>query len=217
MPETRGTVRFRRLGVADRTAVSRTAAAAFAGNQFYETALGMRADDLPTYWDALFRLLLADPCAAVYALERDGSVVAAAAVVFPGFPRARLAVRFLWALLRHLGVSHLVRYLQFVRAYERAMRPAAAEAAAEARGYWLFVDSGATSAGAGSRLVQEAMAVVSGLGFTLYTAFVDASNGPLLAFYRRHGFTVLPPFDFFGHRAARAEYRQPTRQEPTAC
>jgi ribosomal protein S18 acetylase RimI-like enzyme len=177
----------------------------------------MNARDLPVYWDALFQLLLADPRAAVYALERDTSVIAATAVVFAGFPSPGLALRFLGDLVRRLGVRHVIRYLRFVRAYERAMRSPAAEGSAEARAYWLFVDPRAGSAGAGSRLVREVMAVLSALGYTLYTGFVDASNRPLLAFYRRHGFTVLPAFDFFGHRAARIERRPSAREEPAPC
>jgi ribosomal protein S18 acetylase RimI-like enzyme len=217
VPETVGAVRLRRLRPADRAAVSSIAAAAFAGNRFYEAALGMNARDLPVYWDALFQLLLADPRAAVYALERDTSVIAATAVVFAGFPSPGLALRFLGDLVRRLGVRHVIRYLRFVRAYERAMRSPAAEGSAEARAYWLFVDPRAGSAGAGSRLVREVMAVLSALGYTLYTGFVDASNRPLLAFYRRHGFTVLPAFDFFGHRAARIERRPSAREEPAPC
>jgi ribosomal protein S18 acetylase RimI-like enzyme len=217
MPDAPSITRFRQLGPRDRPAVARVAAAAFAGNRFYATALGMSADDLPRYWDALFQLLLADPRAAVYALERDASVIAATAVVFPGFPTPRLAARFLWGLVRRLGVRHVVRYLRFVRAYERVMRLPPAEALAEARGYWLFVDPRAAGAGAGSRLVREAMAVVSGLGYTLYTAFVDASNRPLLAFYRRHGFDVLPAFAFFGYHAARIERRRAAPSEPRPC
>jgi ribosomal protein S18 acetylase RimI-like enzyme len=46
---------------------------------------------------------------------------------------------------------------------------------------------------------------------------VDASNRPLLAFYRRQGFEVSPPFAFFGHPAARVEYRRPTAREDIPC
>jgi ribosomal protein S18 acetylase RimI-like enzyme len=209
MPDAPNEVRFRRLGAADRAAVARIAGAAFAGNRFYETALGMSPGDLPVYWDALFQLLLTDSHAVVYGLEHGPSLVAATALALPGFPSPLRGARFLVALTRGLGVHHLVRYLRFVHAYERAMRRSAPQASREARAYWLFVDPRAARAGAGSRLVREAMDALCALGYTLYTGFVDASNDALLAFYRRHGFAVLPAFDFFGSRAARIECRRP--------
>jgi ribosomal protein S18 acetylase RimI-like enzyme len=202
-------MRFRRLGAADRAAVARIAGAAFAGNRFYQTALGMSPGDLPVYWDALFQLLLSDPRAVVYGLDHGPSLVAATALALPGFPSPLGGARFLMTLARGLGARHLVRYLRFVHAYERAMRRPAGEASREARAYWLFVDPRAARAGAGSRLVRETTDALRALGYTLYTGFVDASNHALLAFYRRHGFAVLPAFDFFGSRAARIECRRP--------
>jgi ribosomal protein S18 acetylase RimI-like enzyme len=202
-------VRFRRLGAADRAAVARIAGAAFAGNRFYESALGMSPRDLPVYWDALFQLLLTDSRAVVYGLERGSSLIAATALALPGFPSPLRGARFLVALARGLGVHHLVRYLRFVHAYDRAMRQPDGEASREARAYWLFVDPRAARAGAGSRLVRETITALCALGYNLYTAFVDASNDALLAFYRRHGFAVLPALDFFGSRAARIEFRRP--------
>jgi len=194
---------LRVLGSSDRDHVARVAAAAFGGDEFYSVVLGLNQDQQRRYWFALFDLLLTDPRACVYGLERDSRLVAATAVVFAGFPQPRRALRFLWVLLRELGLGCLLRYLRFVHAYERVMRRSPADAVHEARAYWLFVDPDAAARRNGSELVRRARADLQDRGWRLVTGFVDASDGPLLAFYRRLGFSVSDPFPFFGRQAAR--------------
>lgn len=214
-PEAQLEVRFRQLGSADRPAVARIAGAAFRASGFYARALGLEAGTLERYWDPFFDLALADRAAAVYALERGGEVVAAVATAFDGFPGAWNGLRFLWRLLLRFGLARLVRYLAFVWAYGRVMRRPIEELRIEARGLWLFVDPAASSAGLGSLLVREAMREVRRRGKTLMTGFVDVSDAPLLAFYRRHGFSVSAPFPIAGGRGAVVEHR--AGREPRPC
>jgi GNAT superfamily N-acetyltransferase len=206
-PSTVPTIRFRQLGPHDKEAVARLAAAAFHGNSFYESALGLDARRFGLYWVAFFDLSLGDPGAAVFGLERNDELQAVVAVAFEEFPRTSRALRYLWRLYSRLGTAALVKYLRFVRAYERAMRRPAPERRIEARGLWLFVKPAAGAAGLGSRLVKYTIEAVRARGKTLITGFFDASNRPLDRFYRRLGFTVSSPFPFAGMRAARLELR----------
>ncbi|MBE0591604.1 MAG: hypothetical protein IH616_04305, partial [Gemmatimonadales bacterium] len=203
----RGTLRV--LGPGDRDRIARIAAAAFGGIEFYVTVLGLDAERQRRFFGALFHLMLRDSRARVYGLERDGRLVAATALVFAGFPQPRNALNFLWTLLRELGLLWVLRYLRFVRAYDRVMRPAPGDAAREVRAYWLFVDPEAMSVRHGSELVRRTLADVESQGWGLVTGFVDASNTLLLAFYRRFGFTVTDPFPFLGCRGARITLRLP--------
>jgi GNAT superfamily N-acetyltransferase len=198
-------IHFRQLGPHDKDAVARLAAAAFHGNPFYESALGLDARRFGLYWDEFFELSLGDPGAAVFGLEHNGELQAAVAVAFEEFPRTSRALRYLCRLYRCLGTAALVKYLRFVRAYERAMRRPAPERRVEARGLWLFVKPAAGKAGLGSRLVKYTIEAVRARGKLLVTGFFDASNRPLGRFYRRLGFTVTSPFPFLGMRAARLE------------
>jgi GNAT superfamily N-acetyltransferase len=204
-PSAEPAIRFRQLGSRDKDAVARLAAAAFHQNSFYENALGLDARRFEIYWDAFFDLSLGDPGAAVHGLERNGELIAAVAVAFDEFPKTSRVVRYLWALYRHLGAGGLVRYLRFVRAYERTMKRPTSERRIEARGLWLFAKPSAGKAGLGSRLVEYTIEAVRARGKMLITGFFDASNRPLDRFYRRLGFTVTSPFPFAGMRAARLE------------
>jgi GNAT superfamily N-acetyltransferase len=206
-PSAEPAIRFRQLGSRDKDAVTRLAAAAFHQNSFYENALGLDARRFELYWDAFFDLSLGDPGAAVYGLERNGELMAAVAVAFDEFPKTSRVVRYLWALYRHLGAGGLLRYLRFVRAYERAMKRPESERRIEARGLWLFVKPAAGKAGLGSRLVRCAIEAVRARGKTLVTGFFDASNRALDRFYRRQGFAVTSPFPFAGMQAACIELR----------
>lgn len=210
-----GTLRV--LGSADRDRIAPIAAAAFGGIEFYAAVLGLPAERQGRFFDALFRLLLRDPRARVYGLERDGRLVAGAAIVFAGFPRPRHALAFLWTLRRELGLPRVLRYLRFVRAYDRVMRPAPDDAQREARAYWLFADPEAMSVRNGSELVRRAMADLESDGWGVVTGFVDAANTRLLAFYRRQGFTVSDPFPFLGRRGARITCRLPRVPSGKTC
>lgn len=199
------TLQFRQLGPGDRVAVARLAERAFYGNSFYEKALGLDSRRFKSYWDAFFRLSLADPTAVVFGLERDGELQAAVAASFDGFPRTDYAVRYLLELLFRLGFTGFIHYLRFIRAYSRTMHRPAAEKRIEACGLWLFVSPQTGSAGLGSYLVRRAIDTMHARGKILFTGFIDASNRPLLRFYQRLGFTVSPPFLFTGMRAACVE------------
>ncbi|UCC49904.1 MAG: GNAT family N-acetyltransferase [Gemmatimonadota bacterium] len=207
-------IRFRQLGPSDRTAIAGLAAAAFDGNRFYQNALGLDARRFALYWDAFFHLALRDSAAAVYGLEQNGRLEAAAAVAFDGFPRASRGARYLLTLLRRLGFRAWLRYLRFVRAYERVMRRPAPERQLEACGLWLFVRPDAASAGLGSRLARDSIEAVRARGKLLITGLVDASNRPLLSFYHRLAFAVTPPFPFAGMPAAVIERWLVSRDAP---
>ena len=201
-PSSEPPICFRQLGPSDKDAVARLAAAAFYGNSFYETAMGLDPRRFDLYWDAFFDLSLGDPGAAVFGLELNGELQAATAVAFDGFPKTARAVRYLWTLYRRLGVNALISYLRFVRAYERAISRPAPERRIEARGLWLFARPGARKAGLGSQLVKYTIEAVRARGKGVLTGFFDASNRPLDRFYRRLGFAVTSPFPFAGMQAA---------------
>ncbi|UCG86479.1 MAG: GNAT family N-acetyltransferase [Gemmatimonadota bacterium] len=201
-------VRFVQLGAPQQRAVAAKAQAAFLGNPFYARALGLGERQFAAYWEQFFEFALRDPNAAVYALEQDGDIVAVLAVGFHGFPSLGSALRFLTSLLLRIGLASFARYLRFALRYERVMRRPSSERRLEACGLWLFVQPGAGGK-LGSRLLREATEVVRRQGKLLITGFIDAGNRALLAFYRRNGFCVLPPFKFAGMQAARIEKRLP--------
>ena len=205
------------LGPGDRGRIAPIAAAAFGGSDFYAAVLGFPAARQGRFFDALFHLLLRDPNARVYGLEADGRLVAGTALVFAGFPCVRNALGFLRTLWRELGPLHLLRYLRFVRAYDRVMRADPKDAEREARAYWLFADPEAVNLRHGSALVRLAMADLAAEGWGLVTGFVDASNANLLAFYRRLGFSVSDSFPFLGRRGARITCRLPRAGTRPAC
>lgn len=207
---------FRRLGPSDRGAVAHAASVAFAGSDFYQRVLGLDDDRLARYWHEFFGLALEDPSARVFALEHEGRMVAALATAYDGFPRPLRGVRFLLRLLRALGVKAWLRYLRFAGAYMRAMHRPTQERLIEACGLWLFVDPAAGGGGLGSDLVRSSIAAARAEGKALITGFADAGNGPLLTFYRRLGFRVMPEFPFLGERAARIELHL-TAQENDPC
>jgi GNAT superfamily N-acetyltransferase len=209
--------RFRRLGPTERDQLARLAAAAFDRDRFYETALGLDAHRFQLYWSAFFDLALTDPAATVFGLERGAELVAAVAMAYDGFPRASRGIAYLWTLLRRIGLRALLRYLKFVRAYDRVMQRPAEERRVEACGLWLFVSPSAGSVGLGSRLARRATEAVHADGKLLITGFVNADNLPLLQFYRRNGFTVTPPFPFAGMMAARIERWLEPLQEESSC
>ncbi len=200
-------VRFRQLGPDDKDVVTQLANDGFHGNSFYMKALGLDARRFQLYWHAFFDLTLADPAAAVFGLERNGELQAAVAVAFDGFPKTSRAARYLWTLCRQLATGAFLRYLRFLRVYERAMKLPAGERRVEARGLWLFVKRDVGQRGLGSHLVKCAVEAVRARGKLLVTGFFDASNRPLEQFYRRLHFTVTPPFPFAGMQAARIELR----------
>lgn len=203
LPET-APIRFLALNASHRQAVATIAHAAFRDSPFYAQTLGLDESAFSHYWGEFFELALRDPNATVYALERDGEIVAALALAFDGFPSIWLAVWFLTRLLLRIGFAKLVRYVRFALEYERVMRRPAREHGLEARGLWLFVEPSAGSR-LGSRLVREVTELVRLRGKLLTTGFIDASNRALIAFYRRNGFRVLPSFELSGMRAARIE------------
>ena len=89
-------------------------------------------------------------------------------------------------------------------AHPRAKKDPRADRRREGCGLWLFVDPACRTAGVGAALVTAVIDVAyRRAGKTLYTGFVDAGDARLLAFYRRLGFTISPPFDVGGRAAAR--------------
>ena len=211
------TLRLRRLGPADSSRVAQVAAGAFQDSGFYLRALGLDRRELARYWEAFFRLALDDRQVRVFALEDDaGQMLAGLAVAYQGFPQPVRGVGFLLRLLRVIGPGAWLRYVGFVRAYQRVMHRPAREHGVEARGLWLFVQPDARRQWLGSTLVHEGIAAVGQDGKTLMTGFVDAGNRPLLAFYRRLGFSVSSPVSFRGLTAATIELWVPERECP-AC
>ncbi len=206
--------RLRRLGRTDAAKVARVAASAFQGSAFYLRALGLDRRQLVRYWEAFFRLGLEDRDARIFALEDEsGELLAAVAVGYQGFPHPAGCLRFLLGLLRAIGPGPWVRYLGFALGYVRAMHRPAADRRVEACGLWLFVRPDARQQWLGSTLVREVIAVVGREGKTLITGFVDAGDPPLLAFYRRLGFSVSAPFRFRGLPAATIALRAPGVEE----
>ena len=196
---------FVELDASRRAAVAQIAEAAFRGNPFYERALGLDERSFAVYWEEFFQFVLRDPAATAFALEMDGTIVAAVAISVDGFPSRRATARFLVRLFVRLGPMRWLRYVRFGSAYEKAMRRPPAEHRLEARGLWVFVQPGTRSIGLGARLVRQAMETMRQRGKPLITGFVDAGNRPLLAFYRRIGFHVQPAFRFAGMDAALIE------------
>jgi ribosomal protein S18 acetylase RimI-like enzyme len=200
MPESE--LSFRVLGPADRAQAATIADKAFAGNPFYEDALGFDAKSFSSYWDAFLSLVLADPGARVFGAEAGGDLGAVLVVAYHGFPEPLRGFRFLVSLLSGIGVRRSLHYLRFVAAYERAMRRPKTDEAREARGLWLMSKPVASHPRIGSALVRFAIGRSAEEGKTLCTGFVDAGNRPLLAFYRRSGFRIGPRFEFSGRWAA---------------
>jgi ribosomal protein S18 acetylase RimI-like enzyme len=205
---------LRVLGPQDRPGVARMAASAFGSIDFYVDVLGLDALQLEPFFNALLRLMFRDSHARVYGLERDGRLASACVVVFPGFPSPGPGLRFLTTLVRTVGPMRLMRYLRFVRAYERAMHGASADGRSEARAYWLFVDPQVANTRCGSDLARRVMADLESHGWRLVTAFVDAANPRLLALYRRLGFTASDPFPFLGRQGVRIACRLPRMSPP---
>ncbi len=193
---------FRLLGPADGVQAAAIADEAFAGNSFYEDALGFDAKAFSSYWDAFLSLALADPGARVFGAEISGDLCAVLVVAYHGFPAPLRGLRFLLALLSSIGARRSLHYLRFVAAYERAMRRPKPDQAREARGLWLMSRPVASHPRIGSALVRFAIGRMAEDGRTLYTGFVDAGNRPLLAFYRRSGFRIGTRFEFSGRWAA---------------
>ncbi len=197
--------RVRLLSAADAPRAERLADAAFRGNRFYESSMGFDERTFAIFWREFLALALADRRCRVYGIEAAGEVQGLVVVTFRGFPAPARAARYLARLLPRLGVRRALRYLRFVHAYDRVMRRPRAEEEREARAYWLLVSAGAPVRGLGSRLARAAGALVHREGFEHVTGFVDGANEPLHLFYRRLGFSVGPPFDFFGAPACRIE------------
>ena len=193
---------FRLLGPVDRAQAAAIADKAFAGNSFYEDALGFDAEAFSSYWDAFLALALADPSARVFGAETGGDLGAVLVIAYHGFPKPLRGLRFFLALLSGIGARRSLHYLRFVATYGRAMRRPKPDEAREARGLWLMSRPVASHPRIGSALVRFAIARSAEDGKTLNTGFVDAGNRPLLAFYRRSGFRIGPRFIFSSRWAA---------------
>ena len=217
MPRDAGAYRFVELDASRRAAVAQVAEVAFRGNPFYERALGLDERSFAVYWEEFFQFVLRDPAATAFALELDGKIVAAAALSVDGFPSTTAAARFLTRLFVRLGPKCWLRYVRFGLRYQHAMERPAFEHRVEARGLWLFVEPGVHQTGLGARLVRRSIETMRHRGMILMTGFVDASNRPLLAFYRRLGFTVVPSIEFYGMEAARIEKWITPVEAPEAC
>jgi ribosomal protein S18 acetylase RimI-like enzyme len=167
--------------------------------------MGLDARALAVFWEEFFRLALSDRRCLVYGIEAGGGLQGALVVALHGFPGAVRGAVYVGRLLLRLGPASVLRYLRFVRAYDRAMCTPGRPAEREARCYWLFVTPAAPVRGLGSRLLRSAFASLHRAGYPVATGFVDAGNGPLLHLYRRLGITIGPALDFLGARAVRVE------------
>jgi len=198
-------VRTRLLSEADAARAARLAHDAFGSDAFYERVMGFDARAFAVFWGEFFRLALRDARCRVFGIDVSGELQGVLVVTLHGFPATAHAVGYLRRLLARLGPRRLLRYLRFVRAYERAMRRPPAEEEREARCYWLFVSPSAPMRGLGSRLLRTAGITLHRAGYPLATGFVDAGNERLLRLYRRLGISIGSPFPFFGAYAARIE------------
>ncbi len=208
--------RVRLLEAADAPRAASLAHAAFRGNRFYESSMGLDERTFAIFWREFLALALADRRCRVYGIEAAGALQGLVVITFRGFPAPARGARYLVRLLPRLGLHRALRYLRFVHAYDRAMRRPRAEEEREGRAYWLLVAADAPVRGLGSRLVRGAGTLLHWEGLELLTGFVDGSNAPLHLFYRRLGFSVGPAFDFFGAPACRIEIpsRRLVRREP---
>jgi ribosomal protein S18 acetylase RimI-like enzyme len=195
------------LSRADAGDAARILGAAFRGNRFYHAALGFDDASFAGYWECLVALALRDRGARTLGLRLDGRLYGVLLCGIHGFPSPVNGARFLLALARRVGPRRWLRYLRFVADYDRAMRRPAADRPRETRGLWLAVDPAAPEAGLGAALVRECTRRMCAEGRPLVTAFVDAGNRPLLALYRRLGFTTLRRLPFAGLGAAVLELR----------
>lgn len=197
--------RTRLLAAGDAAAAARLAHEAFGGDPFYERVMGFDARAFVVFWDEFFRLALRDARCRVFGIEASDELLAVLVVTLHGFPAAAHAAGYLRRLLARLGPRRVLRYLRFVRGYERAMRRPPAEEEREARCYWLFVSPTAPMRGLGARLLRAAGVVLHRSGIPVATGFIDAGNERLLRFYRRLGISIGPAFPFLGATAARIE------------
>lgn len=197
--------RVRLLTAADAPRAASLAHAAFRGNRFYESSMGLDERTFAIFWREFLALALADRRCRVYGIDAAGALQGLVVVTYRGFPAPARAARYLARLLPRLGARRALRYLRFVHAYDRAMRRPRAEEEGEARAYWLLVSADAPVRGLGSRLVRGACSLIHREGYGLVTGFVDGANAPLHLFYRRLGFSVGTAFDFLGAPACRIE------------
>ena len=152
-------------------------------------------------------LALDDRSARVLGVDVDGQLGAVAVVAYHGFPSAGGASRFVWRLLRRIGLGRTLGYLRFAAAYDRAMHRPRAEERREARGLWLMAKPRTGHPRIGAALVRFTAEHARGEAKEICTGFVDAGNEPLLAFYRRLGYRIGPRFRFADHWAVVAELR----------
>lgn len=202
-----GALRFRVLGPRDRAEAAAIAGDAFAGNRFYEDAFGLDRKGFAAYWDAFLALALYDRSARVLGADIDGELGAVVVLAYHEFPSAKNACRFVLRLCARIGLRRSWSYLRFVVAYDRAMRRPRAEELRESRGLWLMASPRAARRRAGAALARYAVEHARGEGREISTGFVDAGNEPLLALYRRQGYTIGPRFRFAGHWATVIELR----------
>jgi ribosomal protein S18 acetylase RimI-like enzyme len=198
-------LRFRVLGPEDRAEAAAVAAEAFAGNGFYQDALGFDRRAFPAYWEAFIALALGDRCARVLGVELGGELEAVVVVAYDGFPGTGGAFRFVARLLARVGPRRTCAYLHFVASYDRAMRRPRAVRRDEARGLWLMARARGARPRTGASLARFAADRARAEGKRALTGLVDAGNGPLLAFYRRLGYRIGSRFRLAGHWAAVVE------------
>jgi len=206
VPDDDAAPRLRALEPHDRAAASELAQRSFEGNRFYEDALGLRASDFPFYWDALLRLALGSGRARVYGLECSGRLQGMILAAFDGFPFWIDGVAFLARLLAHLGPKRWIRYVRFVRAYERALDAIGNARGGEARCLWLMVSPDARVR-LGPLLVREVRAALTHEGYPIAVGLIDAGDRRIRGFYRRLGFSIREPFPCSGGTAATIEIR----------
>lgn len=204
MPRDEATPTLRVLGPRDRAAAIDVAIRSFPGNPFYESAMGLRGQGFRAYWEEFLQLALASPDARVYGIEHRDRLHGLIVAAFDGFPSGRPALLFVAALARRVGPWRCLRYLRFVRAYDRAMHRIERSPSREARCLWLMVAPGAERR-LGPALVRETRAALWHEGKIKGTGFINAGDSRIVAFYRRLGFTVSGAFPFGGGWAATIE------------
>ncbi len=197
----------RRLRAADVPAAAGILGTAFRGNRFYAAALGFDDACFARYWEAFVDLAIADPAGLAFGIESGGRLAGVLLCGTDRFPGPGRGARFLWRVLHGVGWRRWLGYLRFVVGYERLMHRPAAERRLEVRGLWLAVRRDVREPGVGGALVRSALETIRDIGKPLVTGFVDAGNCPLLAFYRRLGFSTLRRVPFAGFEVAVVERR----------
>jgi GNAT superfamily N-acetyltransferase len=200
-------LKFRRLTAADVNEAASIFALGFNDHELFSPALGLERTTFGAYFGTLIPLALNDPRGVVLGADWNGRLAAVLIAARPGFPNVRGGLRHLGEFARIAGWGGLIRYLAFSHQLERFLHRPKAERQTEFRGLWLAANRNISGQRAGAFLVRAACDYSRRIGYPLQAAVVDGANKPLVAFYERQGFRVVPGGSFLGGRAVRMEHR----------